>query len=132
MFIVVAPIFKLSKDVRKIIYTTNAIGSLNPSYRKLNCQRSVFPSGQVLLKALYPATFKATKKWTQAIITGARPTARCAYCTRAVCRTDIMSQKTIQFLMGKLDLNFLSHEQKSRKCYIRNINSSFQPFIHFF
>ena len=64
---VVVPIFKFSKDVRKIIYTTNAIESLNYSYRKLNRQRSVFPSDQALLKALYLATFEATKKWTQPI-----------------------------------------------------------------
>lgn len=63
----VAPIFKFSKDVRKIIYTTNAIESLNSSYRKLNRQRSVFPGDQALLKALYLATFEATKKWTQPI-----------------------------------------------------------------
>ncbi len=56
---VVVPIFKFSKDVRKIIYTTNAIESLNSSYRKLNRQRSVFPSDQALLKALYLATFEA-------------------------------------------------------------------------
>jgi len=47
---VVVPIFKFSKDVRKIIYTTNAIESLNSSYRKLNRQRSVFPSDQALPK----------------------------------------------------------------------------------
>ena len=35
------------------------------SNRKLNRQRSVFPSEQALLKALYLATFEATKKWTQ-------------------------------------------------------------------
>ena len=64
---VVSPIFKFSKDVRKIIYTTNAIESLNASYRKLNRQRSVFPSDQALMKALYLATFEATKKWTQPI-----------------------------------------------------------------
>ena len=64
---VVVPIFKFSKDVRKIIYTTNAIESLNSSYRKLNRQRSVFPSDQALLKALYLATFEATKKWTMPI-----------------------------------------------------------------
>ena len=64
---VVVPIFKFSMDVRKIIYTTNAIESLNSSYRKLNRQRSVFPSRQALLKALYLATFEATKKWTQPI-----------------------------------------------------------------
>ncbi|MCD8036562.1 MAG: transposase, partial [Clostridiales bacterium] len=48
-------------------YTTNAIESLNSTYRKLNRQRSVFPSDQALLKALYLATFEATKKWTMPI-----------------------------------------------------------------
>ena len=63
----ITPIFKLSPDVRKVIYTTNAIESLNSTYRKLNRQRSVFPSDTALLKALYLATFEATKKWTMSI-----------------------------------------------------------------
>ncbi len=58
-----SPIFKFSPDVRKVIYTTNAIESLNATYRKLNRQRSVFPSDTALQKALYLATFEATKKW---------------------------------------------------------------------
>ena len=45
----------------------NAIESLNSTYRKLNRQRSVFPSDTALLKALYLATFEATKKWTATI-----------------------------------------------------------------
>ena len=61
---VITPIFKFSSEVRKVIYTTNSIESLNSSYRRLNRQRSVFPSSQALLKALYLATFEATKKWT--------------------------------------------------------------------
>lgn len=60
----ISPIFKFSSTVRKIIYTTNAIESLNATYRKLNRQRSVFPSDTALLKALYLSTFEATKKWT--------------------------------------------------------------------
>jgi transposase-like protein len=63
----ISPIFKFSPTVRKVIYTTNAIESLNSTYRKLNRQRSVFPSDTALLKALYLATFEATKKWTQTI-----------------------------------------------------------------
>ena len=63
----ITPIFKFSTEVRKVIYTTNAIESLNSTYRKLNRQRSVFPSDQALLKALYLATFEATKKWTMPI-----------------------------------------------------------------
>ncbi len=60
----VSPIFKFSKEVRTAFYTTNAIESLNSSYRRLNRQRSVFPSSQALLKALYLATFEIVKKWT--------------------------------------------------------------------
>ena len=63
----VTPIFKFSPDVRKVIYTTNAIESLTSTYRRLNRQRSVFPSDTALLKALYLATFEATKKWTSTI-----------------------------------------------------------------
>ena len=63
----ISPIFKFSMDVRKVIYTTNAIESQNSTYRKLNRQRSVFPSDTALLKALYLATFEATKKWTMPI-----------------------------------------------------------------
>ena len=64
---VITPIFKFSAAVRKVIYTTNAIESLNSSYRRLNRQRSVFPDSQALMKALYLATTEATKKWTMPI-----------------------------------------------------------------
>ena len=63
----ISPIFKFSDTVRKVINTTNAIESLNSTYRKLNRQRSVFPSDTALLKVLYLATFEATKKWTTTI-----------------------------------------------------------------
>ena len=60
----ICPIFKFSSNVRKIIYTTNAIEGLNSTIRRLNRQRSIFPSDTALLKALYLSTFEATKKWT--------------------------------------------------------------------
>lgn len=60
----ISPMFKFSGDVRKVIYTTNAIESLNSGYRRLNRNRSIFPTSQALLKALYLATFELTKKWT--------------------------------------------------------------------
>lgn len=63
----ISPIFKFFAEVRKVIYTTNAIESLNVTYRKLNRQRSVFPSDTALLKTLYLSTFEATKKWTMPI-----------------------------------------------------------------
>ena len=59
-----SPIFKFSANVGKVIYTTNAIESLNSGYRRLNKQRSVFPSDTALLKALYLATHEIAKKWT--------------------------------------------------------------------
>jgi putative transposase len=61
---VVSPMFKFSAEVRKVIYTTNAIESLNSGFRRLNRQRSVFPSSTALLKSLYLASFELTKKWT--------------------------------------------------------------------
>lgn len=64
---VISPIFKFSAQVRKFVYTTNSIESLHSTYRRLNSQRSVFPSGTALLKALYLATFEVAKKWTMPI-----------------------------------------------------------------
>lgn len=63
----ISPMFKFSADVRKVMYTTNAIESLNSALRHLNSQRNVFPSDTALLKALYLATFEATKKWTKTL-----------------------------------------------------------------
>lgn len=60
----IAVMFKFSKEVRKVLYTTNTIESLNSTYRRLNSQRSVFPNDTALLKALYLATFQAAKKWS--------------------------------------------------------------------
>jgi transposase-like protein len=61
---VISPIYKFSATVRRVIYTTNAIESLNSTYRRLNRSRSVFPNDTALLKALYLATAEATRKWT--------------------------------------------------------------------
>uniref|UniRef100_UPI002FE6604B transposase n=2 Tax=Mogibacterium timidum TaxID=35519 RepID=UPI002FE6604B len=60
----ISPIFKFSGDVRTAFYTTNAVESLNSTLRRLNRRRSVFSGSQALLKALYLATFEATRKWT--------------------------------------------------------------------
>jgi transposase-like protein len=63
----ICPIFKFSQSLRKIIYTTNAIESLNSTYRRLNRSRSVFPNDLSLLKALYLSTLEATKKWDKPV-----------------------------------------------------------------
>ncbi|WP_339005605.1 IS256 family transposase [Fusobacterium animalis] len=64
---VLTPIFKFLLEVRKVIYTTNAIESLNSTYKKLNRQRTVYPSDKALLKVLYLSTMEATKKWSQSL-----------------------------------------------------------------
>jgi transposase-like protein len=61
---VVCPIFKFSMAVRRVLYTTNAIESLNSQYRRINSSRPVFPSEEALKKALYLATKNITRKWT--------------------------------------------------------------------
>ncbi len=79
---VISPIFKFSADVRKVIYTTNAIESLNSTYRRLNRQRSVFPSDISLLKALYLATFEATKNGVYHLETGVKFMENCPQCMK--------------------------------------------------
>ena len=64
---VVCPIFKFSMVVRRALYTTNAIESLNSQYRRINAGRPVFPSEGALKKALFLATQTVTKKWTMKI-----------------------------------------------------------------
>ena len=64
---VICPIFKFSAAVRKVLYTTNAIESLNSQYRRINAARSVFPSEESLKKALFLSTQLITKKWTTKI-----------------------------------------------------------------
>lgn len=60
----VCPFFSYSEPVRKIMYTTNTIESLNRSFRKYTKTKSVFPSDESLMKCLYLATQNIMKKWT--------------------------------------------------------------------
>ena len=60
----VIPFFAYPEVVRKIIYTTNAIESLNMSLRKIIKNRGRFPSDDAAAKLLYLALRNAAKKWT--------------------------------------------------------------------
>lgn len=60
---IISPFFKFSQKIRKMIYTTNTIESLNSSYRRLNKARNVYPSADALMKVLYLSTKKVTKNW---------------------------------------------------------------------
>ena len=56
--------FKYPEEVRKLIYTTNAIEGFNHQLRKVTKNKSVFPTDDSLFKMLYLATADITKKWT--------------------------------------------------------------------
>ncbi len=64
---VICPFYKFSQRIRKMIYTTNSIESLNSGYRRLNKGRNVYPSIQALNKVLYLATKRITKNWTSKV-----------------------------------------------------------------
>ena len=55
--------FKYPSEVRKLIYTTNAIENFNRQLRKVTKSKSVFPTDDALLKMLYLAMMDITKKW---------------------------------------------------------------------
>ena len=59
----VIPFFAFPAEIRKIIYTTNAVESLNMSLRKITKMRASFPSEQAALKLLYLALKNVSKKW---------------------------------------------------------------------
>lgn len=60
----IIPFFKFGPELRKIMYTTNAIESLNNSYKRINKGRRMFPSELSLEKSLYLATEIITERWT--------------------------------------------------------------------
>ena len=60
-------IFDYPADIRKVIYTTNAIESLNSVIRKSVKTRKAFPSDDAAFKAIYLAIQSASKKWTMPI-----------------------------------------------------------------
>jgi putative transposase len=63
----IIPFFAYPKEIRKAIYTTNAIESLNMSLRKIIKMRGSFPTDEAAMKLLYLALQNASKKWTMPI-----------------------------------------------------------------
>lgn len=61
------PFFDYPADIRKVIYTTNAIESVNMSLRKVTKSRGSFPSDEALIKLYYLALRNISKKWTMPI-----------------------------------------------------------------
>jgi putative transposase len=63
----VVPFLDFPPDVRRVIYTTNAIESLNSSLRKLLQYRGHFPTDEAVYKLLYLALSKMEKKWERSL-----------------------------------------------------------------
>ena len=60
----ICPFFQFSEKIRKIMYTTNTIESLNRQFRKYTKTKTVFPTDMSLLKCLYLSVKNISKKWT--------------------------------------------------------------------
>jgi len=63
----IIPFFDYPPEIRKVIYTTNAIESVNMSLRKITKNRGSFPSDEALFKLFYLALQNISKKWTMPI-----------------------------------------------------------------
>lgn len=63
----IAPFLKYPEEIRKVMYTTNAIESLNYSIRKVTRNRSAFPTTDAALKLCFMAVQNISKKWRMPI-----------------------------------------------------------------
>ncbi|ASX28391.1 transposase [Rickettsia sp. MEAM1 (Bemisia tabaci)] len=63
----IAPFFSFPEDIRKAIYTTNAIESTNRQIRKIIKNKGVFPDDKSIQKIIFLALTNASKKWTMPI-----------------------------------------------------------------
>ena len=59
----VIPCFQFLPEIRKVIYTTNAIESLNSTMRRLTRNRKIFPNDDAARKSLYSSVQQASRKW---------------------------------------------------------------------
>jgi putative transposase len=63
----VVPMFGYPSEIRRAVYTTNTIESLNMTLRKVSKNRSLFPSDEAVFKLLYLALRNISKRWTMPI-----------------------------------------------------------------
>jgi transposase-like protein len=59
--------FRYPVEIRKVMYTTNVIESVNSKFRKATGARRLFPTDDAILKSLYMAALELEKKWTKPI-----------------------------------------------------------------
>ena len=61
------PLFELPNEIRKCIYTTNVIESVNSALRKVTRGKGAFPSEESVYKVLYLRIKELTEKWKKPI-----------------------------------------------------------------
>ena len=62
-----SPFFAYPPEIRKVMYTTNAIEALNAQLRKVTKKRGSFPNPEAVRKVLYLAIMKASERWTRPV-----------------------------------------------------------------
>lgn len=98
-------------EMRKVIYTTNAIESVNCGLRKLTKHRGAFPSDEALLKLLYLALRNISKKWTLPIRDW----------KAALNRFTMQFEGRIPQLQAESRLHKILHTLTTRTCYAARI-----------
>jgi len=61
------PLFDYPPEIRRVMYTTNAIEAVNAQLRKVTKKRGSFPNPEAVRKVLYLAIMKASEGWTRPI-----------------------------------------------------------------
>ena len=61
------PFFDYPPEIRRVMYTTNAIESINAQLRKVTKKRGAFPTPEAVRKVLYLAIMKASERWARPI-----------------------------------------------------------------
>ena len=100
----IIPYFAYSPEIRRVIYTTNAIESLNMSLRKVTKNRGSFPSDESMFKLLYLALTNISKKWTMPIKNRKDALNRFTSCLKSGCRN---RKPKMSFTQNSLQAQFL-------------------------
>ena len=61
------PFFDYPPEIRRVMYTTNAIEALNAQLRKVTKKRGAFPTPEAVRKVLYVAIDRASERWTRPV-----------------------------------------------------------------
>ena len=61
----ISTMFRFTDEIRKLVYTTNAIESVHSQFRKVTRSKNQFPDDISVLKMLYLSSLEVSKKWTK-------------------------------------------------------------------